>query len=701
MTESDHPSLSLPTAFGATRRFLIEVAILGTLVSLLIFALTREEVHRAVVQQLEQSPTNSVTRLQRGLNRDLYLIEAIAGMQTIAPTLNETSLQRFLTAANHDQSYLASVGLVKRDADGKLDQQPLLTLADDVPLDRLLGANTIITHVLDSNKATSAILPLIGHPDDKWMITARPVQNKRQGEAVVVGLTPVSLLVSDLLQSVRIGELSDLTIVEDRGKTTTPFLHAQAKTSGIASFMTIDTTHARVFLDDHSWRIDYTCMATHKTLTLMGIPYALLSVGLLLTFFLVMYLRALRLHDADVHALVASLHNANDELSQRIAEENRMAKALRESEQKYRSIFENAGIGICQIAPSGEWMNANKTMAQIVGYESAQELLFVQPDLQGALFCDAHQRHDWFNQLESALHLEQEAGLFDKTGMVVWVHMNGHPVRDAEDNLLYFECTMYDITERRRAELELIKAKEEADFANRSKSEFLANMSHELRTPLNAIIGFAEILRDQLFGPVGQPQYADYARDIYDSGQLLLSLINDILDMSKIEAGKRALAETQLDIEGIASSVTRLVAARAKAGKIKVHVDIPKELPNLRAEERAIKQVLTNLMTNAIKFTPEGGSVTLAAHMDDQGRMLISVADTGIGIAPSDVDLAMSPFGQIESALSRKNQGTGLGLPLTRSLIELHGGTFDLESEVDRGTTVTAIFPKERVVYRS
>src|SRR5262249_55669899 len=157
------------------------------------------------------------------------------------------------------------------------------------------------------------------------------------------------------------------------------------------------------------------------------------------------------------------------------------------------------------------------------------------------------------------------------------------------------------------------------------------------RTPLNAIIGFSEIIKEQMFGPVGQNQYVEYARDIYDSGELLLSLINDILDMSKIEAGKRALSETTIDVDRVVQSVARLIMSRAKMGKLKFAVNVPKNLPNLRGEERALKQVITNLFTNAIKFTPEGGSVSLDARMDDFGRMCIVVKDTGIGMKPEEI----------------------------------------------------------------
>jgi len=431
---------------------------------------------------------------------------------------------------------------------------------------------------------------------------------------------------------------------------------------------------------------------------LAATPFILLIIGTALTLSLVLFLHVAHSRGNEVASLALSLRKANYELSRKINEEKMMARALRESEQKYRAIFENAGIGICQIAPTGEWINANKTMAQIMGYRNPQDLLLAQPDLHGKLFVDPGIRRDWFADLEEASQKGREAELRKDNNLTVWVNMTGHAVRDSMGDIMHFECTMFDITERRHAELNLLHTKEQADFANRSKSEFLANMSHELRTPLNAIIGFSEIIHDQLFGPVGQQQYIEYAGDIHDSGQLLLSLINDILDMSKIEAGKRALAEAVMSVEEIVRSVTRLVAARAKEGKIRLTMNVPHEFPSFRAEERAIKQILTNLLTNAIKFTPEGGAVSLNASLTQLGQLKIIVQDSGIGMSPEEIPIAMAPFGQIESALSRKNQGTGLGLPLTRALVELHGGTLELQSTVGKGTTITLLFPKDRVV---
>ena len=378
-----------------------------------------------------------------------------------------------------------------------------------------------------------------------------------------------------------------------------------------------------------------------------------------------------------------------------------MAQALQVSEKRYRALFDNAGIGICRVSFTGELLDANMPLAHILGYDDAKQLMAEQPDMNGRLFMDSRQRQDWFGRLHDGGRYDCEVQLYKRNRTIIWAGLTGRTVDGIDGRGRCLEWTLYDITERRQAEFALVRAKEQADFANRSKSEFLANMSHELRTPLNAIIGFSEIIKDQLFGPVGQPQYVEYSKDIYDSGQLLLSLINDILDMSKIEAGKRALAEATIDVSNIVQSVVRLVASRAKMSKVRLDVHVPKDMPALYCEERAIKQVLTNLLTNAIKFTSEGGSVILSAEVDYLHRISIKVQDTGIGIAPQDIAVALTPFGQIESALSRKHQGTGLGLPLTKALVELHGGTLELQSQLNVGTTVTITFPITRCIERT
>ncbi len=244
----------------------------------------------------------------------------------------------------------------------------------------------------------------------------------------------------------------------------------------------------------------------------------------------------------------------------------------------------------------------------------------------------------------------------------------------------------------------LAVARDEANLANRAKSEFLANMSHELRTPLNAILGFSEVMRSETFGPIGIPKYLQYINDINLSGAHLLSLINDILDLSKIEAGKIDLHEETIDVYQAAKSCVALVRERAGEASITLDFDIAKDQPPLRADARMFKQILINLLSNAVKFTPAGGNVRIRAWGRTDEGYVVQISDTGIGIARGNICKAMIPFHQIDSQLDRKYEGTGLGLPLTKSLVDLHGGYLDLQSDLGTGTTVTVRFPPERIV---
>ena len=241
-------------------------------------------------------------------------------------------------------------------------------------------------------------------------------------------------------------------------------------------------------------------------------------------------------------------------------------------------------------------------------------------------------------------------------------------------------------------------ARDDARAANRAKSEFLAAMSHELRTPLNAVIGFSEIIRDETFGPVGSVQYRNYASDFHESGQHLLALINDILDLSKIESGTDELHEDEIDIAEITRAALKLVRQRAEQGGIKLALELQDRLPALRADQRKLKQILVNLLSNAVKFTDAGGEVTLRTWCRMDSGYVFQVVDTGIGIAPEDIPRALVQYGQVDGDLNRQYEGTGLGLPLTKALVEQHGGTLDFQSEVGVGTTVTARFPAKRIV---
>lgn len=254
-----------------------------------------------------------------------------------------------------------------------------------------------------------------------------------------------------------------------------------------------------------------------------------------------------------------------------------------------------------------------------------------------------------------------------------------------------------DVTDRKRSEALLVKSKETAELANRAKTEFLANASHELRTPLNAIIGFSELMILELNGPIGNDKYAGYIGDINQSGEHLLSLINDILDVSKIESGKFELHEEQVEISHIVRSCLRMIRERAEAARISISYAVDPDLVHLWVDERAIKQILLNLLSNSVKFTPARGKVQLTITKIDKGGVCLSVSDTGIGIAPEDLSKVFEPFGQAGDAANRGVEGTGLGLPLVKALTELLGGSLSLESIPGEGTTVNVLLPREQV----
>ena len=240
----------------------------------------------------------------------------------------------------------------------------------------------------------------------------------------------------------------------------------------------------------------------------------------------------------------------------------------------------------------------------------------------------------------------------------------------------------------------LSQAVRHAEIANRSKSEFLANMSHELRTPLNAIIGFSEVITNELMGP-NHPAYKNYALDIHVSGKMLLNIINDILDLSKIEAGKQKLYIEPLSPVETVESCVKLVQPRANDAGIEIKLDLPKyQLSEVEADPTRLKQILLNLLSNAVKFTPKGGRVTIAIRQPTNQSTEFFVADTGIGMKPEEIPFVMQPFHQVESAYSRHNHGTGLGLPLACALAKLHGGKLTMQSEPNKGTTVMVTIPR-------
>lgn len=292
-----------------------------------------------------------------------------------------------------------------------------------------------------------------------------------------------------------------------------------------------------------------------------------------------------------------------------------------------------------------------------------------------------------------------EVEITDRDGRSRLFRLSAVPFYDPDHGTFAgYRGTAHDLTLERLREHAILQAKEAAEASNRAKSEFLAAISHELRTPLNAVIGFSEIMMTQAFGPIGTPVYAEYAQDIHQSAGHLLELINDILDISKIEAGKLSIDDEETDLDALIRSTARLVDARAAENGVTLELVIAEGLPEVTLDARAIKQVLLNLLSNSVKFTERGGRISLKAGVAPSGDFLLQVHDSGIGMDSDEIEVALSPFGQVDSSLSRKFQGTGLGLPLSKGLVELHGGELEIESRKPGGTCVTVRLPAWRVV---
>jgi two-component system cell cycle sensor histidine kinase PleC len=355
--------------------------------------------------------------------------------------------------------------------------------------------------------------------------------------------------------------------------------------------------------------------------------------------------------------------------------------------------MDRSSEAICLTHPSGRYLHVNDATCQQLGYTREELLAMSVFDIAVEVT-----REDWEERWQITKGLGSrsfEGHRITKDGRTIPVDLTVSHIQFGDREFLF--TLARDATMRRHIEHELRAARDLAESANRAKSQFLANMSHELRTPLNAIIGFSEVIGSALFGPL-DARYRDYAQDIHGSGHHLLRIINDLLDLSKVEAGRLELRDTPVPLASTFETCRRMVCDRAAAAG--VDLDFRPTNLEVSADELRLEQVLLNLVSNAVKFTPSGGHVTVSAILALSGEVVISVADTGIGMAAEDIPRALQPFGQIDNSLARPHGGTGLGLPLAQRLIELHGGTMSIDSELGKGTTVTVVLPAERTHHR-
>ena len=375
-------------------------------------------------------------------------------------------------------------------------------------------------------------------------------------------------------------------------------------------------------------------------------------------------------------------------------EHNRRAEALESADVRFASLAASIPGVVYQrvVSPDGDirYTYISDGVKDLFGVEPSE--IISNPN---ALFArHAPEYSETFRErlLKASRELtmwDVEASIISTGGEHKWTHAIARPHR-RPDGAVVWDGIILDATRIKQAHMELAAS-------NKGKTEFLANMSHELRTPLNAIIGFAEIMRDELHGELGNPTYKEYARDIFASGKHLLEIINDILDIAKVEAGKLVLQESTVDLAKLIESCASLAQARAAANDVTMEFRLAPNLPKLLCDERKLKQILNNLLSNAIKFSLEGGQILISAKVADE-NLEITVADSGIGISEEDLQKVFEPFSQVDAGLDRPFEGAGLGLPLTKAMVELHDGTIELKSKQDIGTTATVRLPKARLV---
>jgi len=384
-----------------------------------------------------------------------------------------------------------------------------------------------------------------------------------------------------------------------------------------------------------------------------------------------------------------------------ITERKRAERELRASEARLSGILRISPEAVIVTDGSQRITLFNEGAERIFGYTPADVLGEPIDILIPSAFRDIHREHiEKFRkspETSRVMNARQEIRALAKDGTTFPAEASISKLEIHGDTV--FTVLLHDITERKRVQQLLLAAKDEAESASRAKSEFLANMSHELRTPLNAILGFSEVIRSQVLGPVGVGKYTEYADDIHQSGEHLLEIISDILDVARIDAGQTGLAEETVTVEELIESSLLLIRERAEAAKLEVTVDFPPDFPPIFCDRRKIKQVIINLLSNAVKFTESGGGISVKAWIDEtSGDAIIQISDSGIGMAAEDIPRVLEPFTQIASPMTRQHEGTGLGLPLVKKLTELHSGSIDMETELGKGTAVRVRLPASRVM---
>ena len=566
-------------------------------------------------------------------------------------------------------------------------EQARVPLGLDLPLSRALQ-QTLAT---GATMATPPVQLVYGSNASLLYVPVFPSPTKGDLSVAPVGILAFRLSLGNAIDTI-IGAFEptppglDLYVIDDAAPRGQRLIYTRLAQTAAATGGPGDETAALV---EPYWGSSFTFAGRDCTLVLRATPQLLaertagagrfeLASGLLLTVLLTLYLITSR-------ARAARLRQLADTLQREAA----VRRAAEDELRLTQAAMDRSSEAICLIHPSGRYLNVNDATCRQLGYSREELLQLTVFDIASQTdplsWAERWQRH------KEAGSSSIEGQRLTKDGRTIPVDINISYFQFGDNEYLF--TVARDATARRQIEHELRTARDLAEAASQAKSGFLANMSHELRTPLNAIIGFSEVISSALFGPL-DARYRDYAQDINGSGHHLLRIINDLLDLSKVEAGRLELQDSRVSISAIFDTCRRMVSDRAAATG--VSLDFQATDLEVSADELRLEQVLLNLVSNAVKFTPKGGDVAVSALLGDSGAIEITVADTGIGMAAEDIPRALQPFGQIDNSLARPYGGTGLGLPLALRLVELHGGAMTIESTLGRGTAVTLTLPSER-----
>ncbi len=526
---------------------------------------------------------------------------------------------------------------------------------------------------------------VLSHPNSKWRAEIKDVSNVKPVTMMMAEQTGVTTFYSPALKADMIAGYTTLPKIGWGVMIPQPLSELEKRANGARSVVIIITMLGIVAAAVISW-----LMARYLSMPMQAVVQAAgdITAGKLNARVPVFHSFVLR----EASDLVQSFNSMVDELE-------KIERRLRTSEERFKQFASTASDWLWETDVKGRitWESASKKS----GYRG-RKFTEIQGMTREQLAGDLMTSKDWIpyrQAMEDSTEIKDFEYRYRGTnGEIYHAVISGIPLLDQFGNYTGYRGSAADITKRKMIEADLEKARDDALKANKSKSEFLANMSHDLRTPLNAIIGFSDIMRRKTFGDLNHPRYEEYVCDIHNSGTLLVSLINDILDLSKIEAGKYHLNDEPLDIAALVEVSFRQLQIMADTSGQDLTMNIPVDLPAFKGDKRAMIQILNNLVSNAIKYSPDLGKVLVSADIDKNNGIILSIEDTGMGMSKDDLDSAMQAFEQTDHSHPRKHEGTGLGLYLCISFMKLFGGSLEVVSEIERGTKIILTFPPSRTL---